>query len=243
MHEVWLLHVLNPPAVSLSCTAGHVHACTSGFSDPEDFRKEGAQYLPLQIGSSNGLQVIIPEMKFNCHGYITSWSALTALNSNFEILVHHIYFQIWRPIPEGKYQFVGEDYLLFTSPEIQGNVDTESPTEEDIGFFQFENKIGVELENRTSRVYFRPNDVLGYFIRTEGSIIPLSIVFRNATSSDDASTVVHLFSYAYSSNQQFCEASTCGEAVVSHLDVVPQISVNFSKTCNSNTISYSNGYN
>lgn len=104
--------------------------------------------------------------------------------------------------------------------------------EENIGFFQFENK----ERDDGNRIFFQPGDVLGYAVRGDGgSIAPLSIVFRSASAGDDDSMVVDMFSYAYAYSSDayrpFCEASICAETVVSHRDVVPQIAVNFGETC------------
>ena len=210
-------------------TAGRVRAdCTSGFSDPADFQTEGAQYLPVEPGSTrDGFQVIIPEMRFNCHGYITNWTALTVAKPTFKSLTHQLHFQIWRRIGEGRYQRIDDERIRV--PNVDGGMEDEGNV-----FFQFENK----AEEGNNRMYFQPGDILGYYIKTSVPTVQLlSIVFRNATPSDDPSVVVDMYSYHISADgeQQLCEISTCGENITRYPNVVPQISVNFGKTCNIST--------
>ena len=107
---------------------GQTQTCTSGIVTSENWQYEDAQdYLLVANTSSEfGYQVLIPGIRFNCHGFIQSWSALTVLN-NFQAtalfyLAHHLYFQLGRPTEKGRYKLIDDDHLVFEEPELIGNI-------------------------------------------------------------------------------------------------------------------------
>ena len=216
---------------TIYAVVGQPENCASGIVSSQNWQDEEAQgyLLNMNFSSEFGYQVLIPGMRFKCHGFIRSWSALTVLNNYRAVallyLAHHIYFQLWRPTENGLYNLVDDDYLVFEEPNLRGNVHQLS-SESDIGIFRFSRKVGKGM-------YFQPGDVLGYFtpsymFNTHISIYPLSVTFRNASVDEaDASLVVDM--YSVSSMRQPCEISECGNMVTLHSRVVPNIVVQYGK--------------
>lgn len=61
-----------------------------------------------------GYLVVIPQLKFDCHGSVTSWHALThfsTADTALDVLFHDITFQLWRPSTEDNR--VSLDQMLF----------------------------------------------------------------------------------------------------------------------------------
>ena len=197
-----------------------------GCDSPADFQREGVEYLLPAAGLTMGYQAIIPGMRFDCHGYVTNWSALFALDGRFVgqfTLSHQMYFQLWRPVVREReltYERVDDDYILLSSnsQELE-DVDTSAPDpNSETVFLQLQSRPG-ETE---SRMYFEPGDVIGFFVPQFTSIAPLGVTFRQ-TAASNASTNI----YSYKSDEQLCQLSECGEGVTVHGTVVPQISVNY----------------
>ena len=203
---------------------GHGSGCVTGRSSPAEFQTDGVEYL-LPQAPALGYQAIVPGMRFNCHGYVTDWSALFALDTRFAsttsvILTHHMYFQLWRPVVterESRYERVDDDYIQLSS-NAQELTDIERPADLNIGFLRIQARVG-ETE---SRMYFRPGDVVGFFMPNFTSIAPLGVTFRRATTNNASVDM-----YSYRSNSQLCEVSECGRNVTVHSPVLPQISVNY----------------
>ena len=210
---------------------GQSENCASGIvSSQTDWQDEDAQGYLLIVNSSSefGYQVLIPGMRFNCHGFIRKWSALTVLNNYRAVallyLAHHLYFQLWRPTENGVYKLIDDDYLVFEEPELRGNVHQLS-LESDIGIFRFNKTVEKGM-------YFQPGDILGYFTPSYKSITnvyPLSVTFRNASMDEaDPSLVVDM--YSFSSKKQPCEISSeCDNMMTLHSRVVPNIAVQYGK--------------
>ena len=202
---------------------GRGDGCVTDCSSSTEFQKGDVEYL-LPEG---GYQAIIPGMEFTCYGYITSWRALAVLDERFSILTHSIYFQVWRPVSETErtYRRVDDDYLLFSpSSEELNNLDTETLPESDIAFLTFEAKRG----ETDRRMYFQPGDIVGFFIPNfASSVAPLGITFRNASHTTPPDAAVDM--YSYTSGQQLCDLSECGQNVTVYRSILPQISVNYGK--------------
>lgn len=215
---------LNTLLLLIRIGLGHGSGCTVGCGNPTEFQREGIDYLLPRSGPSMGYQAIIPAMRFDCHGYITNWSALFALDTRFtgvSPLSHHMYFQLWRPVVserEFTYKRVDDDYILF-SPKAQelANIESDSVDDPHIGFLQMHPRSG-ETE---SRMYFQPGDVVGFFVPVFSSFAPLGVTFRRAAAGNASSVDI----YSYKSDVQLCEMSECGQNVSEH--VLPQISVNY----------------
>ena len=224
--------------MSITFAAVAQSECTSGFSPVGNVQitENSLQYLRPETANGYGTQVIVPQMKFNCHGVITGWSALTVIPAVDPVFLqnfrHGIEFQVWRPKSEddGGYTLVGSNLLSFTGLEVEVGPTPMDLNNATTGYFRFDfNKGGVNEENRVS---FQPGDVVGWFTVAAFRTItpPLSVVFRNATSSDDPSLIVDMHSSLALNTP--CETSTCEEAVNHHFSVIPYVSVNYCKYSN-----------
>ena len=111
-------------------------------------------------GSSvpQGYQAIILGAPFKHNGSITAINAVVSFDpSNFP---HAIYLQVWRPTGPSAFTVVSEQYF-FADPAA--TYPQPSPTE--LNFpAQFKNTPPIQLS-------FLPNDVLGYYVITNGALI------------------------------------------------------------------------
>ena len=149
---------------------------------------------------SVGYLIIVPQLKFDCHGTITNWHALTYFNTvdaALDAFFHDITFQLWRPSTEDNrvYSFIGSNIAQFFGNDIRaGRTILED---------------GTLLFNLTStppaqeRLQFQPGDVIGWYIHTgaQATDQPLSIVYRHVTSDDNA---VDVFSTVISDSSLAC---------------------------------------
>ena len=179
-------------------------------------------------------QVLVPQLKFTCHGVITSYSALTvvrAIQSFLDFLQFEITFVVWRPRALGIYDLVGYNRLLFSSAKLRNGLlvidnSTGSVAEND-AYFKF-----TEEQAPDEPVLFQPGDVLGWVVvRDDLNVKPLSLVYREATSGDtvDGSDIFTMLT----STQAIapCSISEC-DAGVSKLQlssIIPYLSVQYSK--------------
>ena len=170
----------------------------------------------LEPGTIEGRQVIAPEMKFNCHGRITEWTALTLFSPLFTILRHRIHFQVWRPSQEvnGKYELVGSNKIAFDNP-VGPEVDMLNNTT--LSYF---NITGANVEE-SDRIQFQPGDCLGWFMPDLFPNPPLNPVLLNVTDNPTATTTVDLFS-TYTTGD-LCTMYTCSETVSMHQSVIPYV--------------------
>ncbi len=131
---------------------------TSSTPDTEDL-----MYLTPQVQLQH---VIAPQLRFNCYGYITSWSARTVVDNNPSFLTqlsYQITFTLWRPRndgSQGNYDLVGRNDLTFELSE-----DKLTPIDNSSGlvpdryyYFTFQNKAPLENQNLS----FQPGDVVGW---------------------------------------------------------------------------------
>ena len=112
--------------------------------------------------------VIVLQMRFDCHGYITGWSAHTYLNSvglAIYELNHDITFQLWRPSPDSAdscmYNLVGSQRLdFFVKTSLQNGL----TIIDDRAFFNF---TSVQPRNSNGEMLiFQPGDIIGWYIHS-----------------------------------------------------------------------------
>ena len=209
--------------------------CVSqSFPAVEQFQLEGVEYIRPQTNRSVGYLVIVPEMRFNCHGYITGWSALTQLNSTertINNLIHDITFQLWRPSARssGTYDFIGSQTLEFGAMMLRDGLKTVNGKQ----FFNF-TSVGLNEE----QLYFQPGDVIGWYIHTivQSTEIPLTVAYRQSSSSNgpdlhrgvDMYTTVITDTY-HARTQPPCEVSLCSDQFTIISSVIPYLTVDYGK--------------
>ena len=178
-----------------------------------------------------GYLVIAPQLKFDCHGYISQWYALTNFNTEdgaLDALYHDITFQLWRPSTEDNrvYSFVGSNVAQFIGNEIR---DGRTILEDGTLFFSL-----TSTPPTQERLQFQPGDVIGWYIHTGLQSLdqPLTVVYRHATSNENA---VDLFSTEISDSNNAATPPPCDVAIVcssqtTHIpSVIPYVTVEYGK--------------
>ena len=201
------------------------------LNEPIDYQlPNGTEYI--------GYLVIAPQLKFNCHGSITSWHALTNFNivdSALDHLPQDITFQLWRPSAEDNkvYSFVGSNFARFIGNEIR-----ERRTILDDGTLFFNLTSNVPTEER---LQFQPGDVIGWYIHTslQSSNQPLTVVYRHATSKESA---VDMFSTEiedtrFAATPPPCDVAICSGQTTLIPSVIPCVTVEYGKAINHKLLS------
>ena len=173
-----------------------------------------------------GYLVIAPQLRFNCHGTITNWHALTFFNTRenaLDHLYHDLTFQLWHPSAEDSrvYNFVGSNVAKFTGSEIRsGRADEQ--------FFNL-----TATPPTSERLQFQPGDVIGWYIHTALQTIeqPLTVVYRHSSNSENA---VDLFSTEITDSDKAatrppCNMALCGSQTTPIPSVIPYITVEYGK--------------
>ena len=205
---------------------------TGNFPQREQFLlNEDIDYQLPSRTVSVGYLVIVPQLKFDCHGSITSWHALTYFNTQdaaLDVLFHDITFQLWRPSAEDNrlYSFVGSNIAQFAGNDIRaGRTILEDGTQ----FFNL-----TSTPPAQERLQFQPGDVIGWYIHTavQATELPLSIVYRHATSDDE--NAVNMFSTVISDSDfaatpPLCDVAVCSINTTFIPSVIPYITVEYGK--------------
>ena len=181
-----------------------------------------------------GYLVIAPQLRFSCHGTITSWHALTFFNTQdiaIDHLQHDITFQLWRPSAEDSrvYHFVGSNVAGFVGNEIRNGLTVLSDENK---FFNL-----TATPPTAERLQFQPGDVIGWYIHTSLQAIdrPLTIVYQHTTNSENA---VDLLSTEITDSEQAytpppCDVDIlCSNQTTPVPSVLPYITVEYGKLGN-----------
>ena len=165
--------------------------------------------------------VLVPQLKFTCHGVITSYSALTVVQAILYFLLFAITFVVWRPRGLGVYDLVGYSRLLFSGRKLRN------------GIFEIDNSTGLVAENEAffeftkepalgEPILFQPGDVLGWVvISNELKFKPLSLVYnyREATSNNTVDGFDVFTTLTSIQRIAPCSVSEC-DAIVSRLSSI-----------------------
>ena len=193
----------------------------------ENFSDE-VEFLDPYHNKALEFQVLFPDLVFPCHGYISNWSALTALDPD-AILVTSLYIrlQIWRPSMDQP-----DAYVLVDSYEKVYN----GPV-----YPNFNNTRNLyKLKEGPPNLYFKQNDTIGFFIYYQifgETLTPLSITFRNATAQETNAPhggVSRMYvknstaeKFGSGDQRQPCSVSRCAEKTTIYSAVVPQLQINY----------------
>ena len=139
--------------------------CVNSLANEDIFPLEGAAHLPYD--PTTGYQVLLPDLKFNCHGRVTSWSALAIYkNINYTTSLNYVVnFQVWRPLNSGRrqYELVGANYILAPPYQLKYNVSQDD--------FLVTN-LNKTVEEEWS-LYFQPGDIIGFYSPRKDTKNPL----------------------------------------------------------------------
>ena len=186
-------------------------------------------YLVPNASHSFGHLVIVPEMRFDCHGYITGLNALTQLDSIDAViqnLYHDITFQLWRPSPRGSgiYELVWSKTLNF----IRNNIRDGLVIKNGLQFFNFTSSLPNDEE-----LYFQPGDVMGWYIHTlvQSTERPLTIVYRQQPNHLGLQPV-DMYTAMIKDTRRAdtpppCEVSLCSGRLTVIPSVIPYVTVDY----------------
>ena len=193
--------------------ADSARQCTSGMLSAGDFQTV-TEIHHLETFSSQ--QILVPQMKFNCHGYITKWHAQLINNVSFPFAHAMMHFHVWRPSTHsnGLYSLVGSNAF-----EIGPQNSTTRIQNSMMEHFSF----SKQPTESNHQIFFQPGDILGFFFSSSS---PLGFMFRNSSNQDEPTTMIMKHT-----NTELCEISD-GAGDVQHLpSAVPYISVDYGKIC------------
>ena len=211
--------------VTSQCLQGSdVNISTATFPATEDL---------LYVAPQQSLQyVIVPEMKFSCYGNITSWSALTVVDSTDSFLSNLDYwitFTLWRPRPGNTgYDLVGTNLVSFENLQVDPIDNSTGLAPLRYSYFRFMGRVPA----RTT-ISFQPGDVVGWTV--ERSLVdlttinaPVSVVYRRANSQDPHSFDIKYMSAMNNTRDTACSLGGCEEFTTAE-SVVPYVTVHYGK--------------
>ncbi len=188
--------------------------CSTGLPAVDSLQpsEDLSEIAPLR-SDDGAIQVIAPEIKFNCYGVITEWTALVTLKDvGIDFFGHQLYLQVWRPNSEidGKFELIGSNY--FADVRV-GASDVNQDF--NLTFHHFTREISKE-----NQIRFQPNDILGWYSPPREGLRPGFGVaaYSNASSPQLLS--------ATNSSSISCELYRCDEEV-QPVNFLPLISVQY----------------
>jgi hypothetical protein len=212
--------------------AGHCEGAVDGLSSGPSFPLEGAQHLPYS--PEHGYQVLLPGLKFNCFGNLTSWSGLVAIPNRMTGALVTAFFQIWRPSGYGRYELVGFDEI-FVHEVYDDRVTDVTPNNGDLAYYRMVNATevrdeDVEREKQENKpLYFQPNDIVGFFIP---ATFQLYTTYRNQTENDQEHLVMDMFvTRAKGRTKALCHMNMCSNKTFTIESVIPNIFFTFGMCC------------
>jgi hypothetical protein len=194
-----------------------------GLGDGSPFTVEGAQHLPYDLMDS--YQALLPGLKFNCYGKLTSWSALVVYRYRpGSGALYQVTFQVWRPNGSGRYRLVGFDKLSSSTSPINSTHENE-----ELAYYYLSNATEQRDGNQTSEnnkpLYFKPGDIIGFDILSifKTASHPMFITYRNQAPDDPDHLVMDLFYNTTARGKAQCEMNTCSDGIEKIESVVPNI--------------------
>ena len=210
--------------VTSQCLQGaNLNVSTETFPPTED--------LLFVAPQSRLQQVIVPEMRFNCYGYVTSWSALTVVDNTtnlLSLLDYWITFTLWRPNANKGYDLVGTSLVSFDNLQMDPIDNSTGLVPQRYSYFRFVNR------EPTGNLSFQPRDVIGWTIERNLEVLanitgPVSVVYRKATNRDQGSVDILYFSYSNNTREDtVCSIGHC-ERLTNESSVLPYINIHYSE--------------
>ena len=187
-------------SVAAQTTAEVAPRCSTGFPAVDSLQPSAdLTEIAPDFRTIDGIQVITPGIKFECHGQITEWRALVTVKDQETglRLTHLLYLQVWRPSQDfdGKFDLVGSNLLRYR-PQTATVTSSSNIT--------FAVLTSQASENE--QIHFQPNDVLGWYSPTLLRLEPgFGVALHSNNSSSDLLIKV--------SSSEPCELYTCDEKV------------------------------
>ena len=150
---------------------------------------------------TGGIQALVPAIRFNCSGKITSWK-LGVPQHNFNISVESIRLQVWRCISDGVYRLVGSNSVL------HGQIETP--------------KIVTQTVLTNEQINFTTGDIIGFSINTVDYRLLLD------SSDNNYSNIIYIPSVP---GKQLCTFdTTCAQIIQIKQNFLPQLQIQYGKT-------------
>ena len=206
---------------------------SEGFAPTGQFLldDDNFEYLQPNTTSRVGHLVIVSQMRFTCHGYITGWSALTQFESSergIDNLNHDITFQLWRPSSTDSsiYTFVGSETIEFVGTSLRDNLILLNGTQ----YLNF-----TSAQSSGERLTFQPGDVVGWYIHrtVQSTDIPLRVVYRPSFNAGNPTVrpvdmyVMEIADTRRSNTPPPCELSLSSDKLTIIPSVIPYVTVNY----------------
>ena len=145
------------------------------------------------------IQALVPTMRFNCSGKITSWK-MAILQQNFELSVEPIKLQVWRYIGDGVYRLIGSNSIPYDQ--------TEMPT------------IVTHNVSTNNQISFTAGDVIGFFITNSN--------YRLLLDSTNASSDI-IYIPSVTGRQLCTFNTTCDQIIRMKKNFMPQLNIIYGK--------------
>ena len=199
-----------------------------GRADNSSFTVDGAQNLPYS--TKGGYQVLLPGMKFNCYGNLTSWSALTVFNNDGVIknALGQMTFQVWRPTGSGRYKLIGFDNIIVLIEDLLPFPGTEHEDKR-LAYHYLLNATEPRDSNsdyeKNKPLYFKPDDIIGLNIRSFRITVnkQLYMTYRSPTASDPDHLVMDMYFNSTDGGNSPCGINTCSDGMEKIESVIPNI--------------------
>ena len=162
-------------------------SCDSFPSQGEFSLDENIDYLSHDTTQDIGHLVLVPQLNFTCHGFITGWSAITRLSDNaqrddriLDNVLNDITFQVWRPTTrDNTYSLVGAHVVNFIGVGLRDVLTTANGT-------KFLNFTAASPAGGDDMIVFQPGDIIGWYIHSTVQTLdqPMTVVYRELSDSD-----------------------------------------------------------
>ena len=176
---------------------------------------------------------VFPQMKFTCHGIITSYSALTYYSGRVSDLPYQMIFAVWRPRGLGVYDLVGYNWMTFHDEMLRdGSILIDNSTSffdyyYSEAYFEF-----MEEPVQDEPILFQPGDVMGLLVDhgfSGARVGRLKLVYREATSGDTVNGYDAFTTAISTQSLLVCSVSECDAGVSRLSNIIPYFSVQYGK--------------
>jgi len=159
----------------------------------KELLKSTNQYITGEI------QALVPGMRFNCSGKITSWE-IAVLQQNFSTSVEPIKLQVWRHIGDGIYKLMGSNSVSHDQME--------------------EPKIVTQNVITNDQISFTTGDIIGFSINTANYKLLLDL------SDSNGSTI---YTPLVPGKQFCTFDTTCDQIIQIKQNLLPQLQIHYGK--------------
>ena len=180
-----------------------LESCTTSLFETELNISNVSNVSHITTTNDLGVQVLLPDMQFNCNGSIAYLEGLVFLPGNS----HHFIFQIWRLTSNNTYSVIASQRIS------QGlSVQLYDTSVTNIGRF---NVTGKNLN-------YHEGDIVGYYMPKTTTVFQpfLPVFFTNNSGGG------RLY---YTRTKQVCSMALCSPRVLLMEDIKLQIIVNYSE--------------